>query len=95
MLMESDYSKPLNIGSDRLVTIDGLTDIIVKLSGKKIEKRYDLSAPQGVRGKNADLTLLKKILGWKPRILLEKGLGKTHRWIEKQVEKSDQKNLGE
>lgn len=64
MFMESDYNKPLNIGSDRLVTTDRLTDIIIKLSGKKIEKRYDLSAPQGVRGRNADLTFAKNILGW-------------------------------
>lgn len=60
MLMESDYDKPLNIGSDRLVTIDKLADIIIKISGKKIERRYDLSTPQGVRGRNTDLTLVKK-----------------------------------
>lgn len=89
MLMESDYSKPLNIGSDRLVTIDELADIITKISGKKIEKKYNLSAPQGVRGRNADLTLVKKILGWEPEVSLEEGLEKTYRWIEKQVKKTD------
>lgn len=88
MLMESDYSKPLNIGSDRLVTIDELADIITKISGKKIKKRYNLSAPQGVRGRNADLTLVKKILGWEPEVSLEEGLEKTYRWIEKQVGKN-------
>jgi GDP-D-mannose 3',5'-epimerase len=62
MLMESDYDKPLNIGSDRLVTIDELADIIIKISGKKITKEYDLSAPQGVRGRNADITLVRKVL---------------------------------
>ena len=60
MLMESDYDKPVNIGSDRLVTIDELADMIIKISGKTIKKNYDLKAPQGVRGRNADLTLVKK-----------------------------------
>jgi len=63
MLMEAEYDKPLNIGSDRLVTIDELADIITKISGKIITKKYNLSAPQGVRGRNADLALVKKVLG--------------------------------
>ncbi|MBA7502439.1 GDP-L-fucose synthase [subsurface metagenome] len=82
ILMESDYDQPLNIGSDRLVTIDELADIIIKISGKKIRKEYDLSAPQGVRGRNADLTLVKKMLEWKPEVSLEEGLEKTYKWIE-------------
>jgi len=85
MLMESDHSEPLNIGSDRLVTIDELADIIIRISRKKIEKRHNLSAPQGVRGRNADLSLVKEILGWEPKVTLEQGLEKTYRWIEKQV----------
>ncbi len=85
LLMESDYDKPLNIGSDRLVTIDELADIIIKISGKRITKRYDVSKPQGVRGRNADLTLVKKVLGWEPKISLEEGLERTYKWIEKQV----------
>ncbi|MCD6232360.1 NAD-dependent epimerase/dehydratase family protein [Candidatus Aerophobetes bacterium] len=89
MLMESDYDKPLNIGSDRLVTIDELADIIIKISGKKIDKKHDTSKPQGVRGRNADLTLVKKILGWEPKISLEEGLKKTYRWIEAQLKKKD------
>lgn len=67
-LMESDYDKPINIGSDRLVTIDELADIVIKISGKKILKGYDISAPEGVKGRNADLTLVKKVLGWKPQV---------------------------
>lgn len=82
MLMESDYDQPLNIGSDRLVTIDELADLIAKISAKKIKKKYDLSAPQGVRGRNADLTLVKKVLGWEPRVSLEEGLGRAYKWIE-------------
>ena len=87
MLMESEYAKPLNIGSDRLVTIDELADIITKISGKIITKKYNLSAPQGVRGRNADLALVKKVLGWEPQVSLEEGLAKTYKWIEKMGEK--------
>ena len=84
-LMESDYSKPLNIGSDRLVSINALADIAIKISGKKITKKHDLSAPQGVRGRNADLTLVKKVLNWEPYVSLEDGLAKTYHWIEEQI----------
>src|SRR6266568_1583424 len=83
MLMHSDYDKPLNIGSDRLVTIDGLADIIIDISGKSLGKEYDLGAPQGVRGRNADIALAKKVLGWEPMVSLEKGLKYTYDWIEK------------
>jgi len=87
-LMGSDYDKPVNIGSDRLVSINELADIIIKISGKRITKRHDLTAPQGVRGRNADLTLVKKVLKWKPQVTLEEGLAKTYNWIEKQVSKN-------
>jgi nucleoside-diphosphate-sugar epimerase len=86
-LMESDYEKPLNIGSDRLISVDDLADIIIKISGKKIDKTYDISAPEGVRGRNADLTLVKDILNWEPEVSLEEGLLKTYQWISKMVEK--------
>jgi len=82
MLMQSDYVKPINIGSERLVTIDQLADMLIAISGKKITKTHDLSAPQGVRGRNADITLARKKLGWEPRITLEAGLEKTYKWIE-------------
>ena len=84
-LIESDYPNPVNIGSDRLVTINELADIIIGISGKKIEKVYDPTKPQGVRGRNADLTLVTKVLGWKPEISLEQGLAKTYRWIENRL----------
>jgi nucleoside-diphosphate-sugar epimerase len=83
LLMESDYDKPLNIGSERLVTIDELADIIIGISGKKMAKEYDLSAPQGVRGRDADITLARKILGWEPEVSLEEGLTRTYKWVEK------------
>lgn len=85
LLMESDFDKPINIGSDRLVTIDALADIIIKISGKKITKKYNLAAPQGVRGRNADLTLANKVLNWQPQVSLEDGLQKTYKWIERQI----------
>ena len=88
MLMKSDYKQPLNIGSDRLVSINELADIIARVAGKTVSKKHDLSAPQGVRGRNADLTLVKKALGWEPHIDLEEGLSKTYRWIEKMLRKS-------
>jgi GDP-D-mannose 3',5'-epimerase len=85
MVMESDYDKPVNIGSDRIVTVNELADMIIKISGKTVKKKYDLKAPQGVRGRNADLTLVKKMMDWGPKVNLEEGLEKTYRWIEKKV----------
>jgi len=85
LLMESDYDKPINIGSDRLVSINALADMVIKISGKKIAKTYNLTAAQGVRGRNADLTLVKKVLNWQPKVTLEDGLAETYRWIEKQL----------
>src|SRR5205807_9167249 len=82
MLMDSDFSEPLNIGSDRMVTVDQLSDIIIRTSGKRIKKEHDSSAPQGVRGRNADISLAKKVLGWQPRVSLEEGLARTYNWIE-------------
>jgi GDP-D-mannose 3',5'-epimerase len=93
MLMESDFDEPMNIGSDRLVTIDELADMIIKISGKNITKQYDLSAAQGVRGRNADISLARKILGWEPWISLEDGLAKTYKWIEADYMKDKEMQL--
>lgn len=90
-LMESDFREPLNIGSDRLVTIDELANMIIKISGKKIAKKYNTSAPQGVRGRNSDNTLCKQVLDWEPKIPLEDGLEKTYKWIEEEIEKTKRK----
>jgi len=86
MLMESDHDRPLNIGSDRLISVEDLADMIIGISGKRISKRHDLSAPQGVRGRNADLTLVKQVLGWEPQVSLEEGIGNTYRWIRSMVD---------
>jgi len=79
-LMDSDFMKPINIGSDRLVTIDELANIIINISGKKISINHDPSKPQGVRGRNADLTLVKKVLSWEPGFTLDEGLKNTYEW---------------
>jgi nucleoside-diphosphate-sugar epimerase len=84
-LMLSDFVEPLNIGSDELVSVDELVDIIIEASGKKLTKTYDLTKPQGVRGRNADLTLVKQVLGWTPKISYKEGLAKTYHWIESMV----------
>jgi GDP-D-mannose 3', 5'-epimerase len=84
-LMRSDYHEPLNLGQDRLITINELVDIVAHLAGKQVRKRHNLSAPQGVRGRNSDNTRLREVLGWEPVITLEEGLGRTYRWIEEQL----------
>jgi GDP-D-mannose 3', 5'-epimerase len=86
-LMESGFEYPLNIGSDRLVTIDEMADIIIKISGKKIEKKYLLTKPQGVRGRNFDNALCKQILDWEPKTSLEDGLEKIYKWVNEQIKK--------
>lgn len=88
-LMQSDFREPINIGSNELVTINQLVDIIIKVSGKNINRKYDSSKPQGVRGRNSDNTLIKKILGWTPSISLGEGISKTYNWIAEQIEKKN------
>ncbi len=83
-LMMSDYREPLNIGQDRMVTIDQLVDIVAKIAKLKVVKNH-IEGPQGVRGRNSDNTRLKKVLKWEPEITLEEGLKKTYEWIEDQV----------
>ena len=90
MLMESGYDRPLNIGSDRLISVEELADMIIGISGKRIGKRHDLSAPQGVRGRNADLTLVKQVLGWEPRVPLEEGMRHTYDWVKSMVDRDRQ-----
>jgi GDP-D-mannose 3', 5'-epimerase len=89
-LMRSGYRAPLNLGQDRLVSINDLVDIVARIAGKRIGKRYDLTAPQGVRGRNSDNTRLREVLGWEPSISLEDGLRETYRWIAQQVEARDE-----
>jgi nucleoside-diphosphate-sugar epimerase len=83
-LMQSDYSQPLNLGSERLVTIDDLAGLIGDVAGKRLELVH-VDGPQGVRGRNSDNTRLREVLGWEPQTTLEDGLADTYRWIEKQL----------
>ena len=86
-LTMSDIRQPLNIGSDRLVSINQLIDIVAKFDKKTISKKYDTSKPQGVRGRNSDNTLLKKLLKWEPSTPLEDGLKVTYDWIKSEIAK--------
>jgi GDP-D-mannose 3', 5'-epimerase len=84
-LTKSDVVEPLNIGSDELVTINELVDLVEGIAGVTLERDYDLSAPQGVRGRNSDNTLISERLGWSPSISLEEGLQNTYKWIFDQM----------
>jgi GDP-D-mannose 3', 5'-epimerase len=83
-LMQSNYREPLNLGQDRLVTINQLADMTAAAAGLRIMKRH-VEGPQGVRGRNSDNTRLRQVLDWEPSISLEEGLSRTYRWIEDQV----------
>ena len=84
-IVESEVVEPLNLGSDRLVTINGLVDIVEGIAGVKLRRTYRLDAPQGVRGRNSDNTLIRQRLGWAPSISLEQGLERTYAWIYDQM----------
>jgi GDP-D-mannose 3', 5'-epimerase len=87
-LMRSGYRAPLNLGTDRLVTIDELVDLVASIAGKRINKQHDLTKPQGVRGRNSDNTRLRQVLGWEPSVSLETGLARTYHWIQAELEKA-------
>ncbi|HKW17132.1 MAG TPA: NAD-dependent epimerase/dehydratase family protein [Terriglobales bacterium] len=87
-LMASDYREPLNLGNDRLISINGLVDLISEIAQKRLVKKHDLSKPQGVRGRNSDNSRLSQVLGWAPSISLEAGLEVTYRWIEGELKKA-------
>lgn len=92
-IMGSDYREPLNLGTDRLVTINQLVDIIAGIAGKTVIKRHDRSKPQGVRGRNSDNTRLRQVLGWEPSVSLEEGLSVTYSWIENELRKKGHPDL--
>ena len=84
-IMQSDIVDPINLGSNELVTINQLVDIIEDIAGVKLQRKYQLGAPMGVRGRNSDNTLIKQKLGWEPSITLREGLEKTYAWIYEQM----------
>ena len=81
MLMHGDVEVPLNIGSNELVTINGLVDIVEDIAGVKLKRTHNLDAPKGVNGRNSDNTLIKKYFDWEPSIKLRDGMAKTYAWI--------------
>jgi GDP-D-mannose 3', 5'-epimerase len=86
-LMASDVREPLNVGSDQLVTINQLVDIVEEIAGVRLVRSYRLDAPLGVRGRNSDNTRIQAELGWAPSVTLEEGLAKTYSWVHDQVRK--------
>jgi len=87
-ITQSDVSEPLNLGMDTMVTVDELYDIVSEIAGKNLVKKYDLSKPQGVRGRNSDNSRLNSILDWAPEYSLADGLSITYHWIKSELEKS-------
>ena len=85
LLMASDVVEPLNIGSDEMVTINQLVDLVEDIAGIRLQRRYDLGAPKGVNGRNSDNTRIVRELGWKPSIALRTGMEQTYRWIYDQM----------
>ncbi|HSJ52652.1 MAG TPA: NAD-dependent epimerase/dehydratase family protein [Anaerolineae bacterium] len=84
MLVQSECCEPLNIGQDRMVTVNDLADMIAAAAGIEIVKKH-VPGPQGVRGRNSDNTRVRQVLAWEPQVSLEEGLARTYRWVEAQV----------
>jgi len=89
-LFESDYSDPINIGSDEQVSINQMIDIIEKIADYKVERNYLHDKPKGVRGRSSDNTFIKKKLNWSPSLSLKDGLEKTYKWIFDEITKKDE-----
>jgi nucleoside-diphosphate-sugar epimerase len=92
-LMDSDVREPLNVGSSELVTINELVSIVERIAGVQLERIYELTAPQGVRGRNSDNTLIRARLGWEPTIPLAVGMAKTYDWIKGQMAPDEERVL--
>jgi GDP-D-mannose 3',5'-epimerase len=84
-ILQSEIHEPINLGSSELVTINQLVDIAEEIASVKLERKYNLSAPKGVNGRNSDNTKIKQYLGWEPSIRLKEGLAKTYEWIESEM----------
>ncbi len=84
MVMHSDITDAINLGSNELVTINGLVDMVEDIAGIKLKRSYNLDAPKGVNGRNSDNTIIKQLLDWEPGIRLRDGMEKTYAWIHDQ-----------
>ena len=92
-LMQSDVVDPLNVGSDQLVTINQLVDIVERIAGVTLKRRYKLDAPKGVRGRNSDNTRISASLGWAPSVRLEDGMRETYGWISEQMTAGERRRV--
>lgn len=92
-LMASQYREPLNLGNDRLISIDGLVDLVSTIAAKRLVKKHDAGKPQGVRGRNSDNSRLLSVLKWTPSISLETGLEITYKWIEGELRRTGRLSL--
>ena len=93
-IMYSNINEPLNLGSSEMVSINQLVDIVEDIAGYKMDRKYDLGAPKGVRGRNSENTLIKKYLGWEPSIPLKKGMKKTYEWIKEEMVNESREKKG-
>ena len=84
-LLNSDFVEPINIGSNELVSINQLVDIVEEIAGVKLKRNYNLNAPKGVNGRNSDNTLIQQVFGWQPATRLRDGMEKTYRWIHDEM----------
>lgn len=87
-LMASEWHDPINLGRDDLISINELVSLVEEIAPLKVKRTYDLSAPKGVRGRNSDNTLIRKVLGWQPSIPMEVGMKKTYEWIYAEMTKN-------
>ena len=87
-LMASDYPEPLNLGTEEIVSVEQLVDLVSEVAGKKLFKHYERSKPQGVRGRNSDNSQLRAVLGWEPATSLRSGIAITYSWIEAELRKA-------
>jgi len=92
-LMASEYRDPINLGTDELVTVNQLVDLVAEVANKRIAKRHNLLGPQGVRGRNSDNARLRQVFNWEPSIRLREGLSRTYPWIQEELLKMDQRRL--
>ncbi len=93
-IMYSNINEPLNLGSSEMVSINQLVDIVEDIASYKMDRKYDLGAPKGVRGRNSENTLIKKYLGWEPSITLKNGMKKTYDWIKEEMVKESKEKKG-
>ena len=93
MILKSDFVEPINLGSSELVSINQLVDIVEEIAGVKLKRRYNLSAPRGVNGRNSDNTLIQKVYGWEPSTRLRDGLERTYQWIHGEIAQKSSRPL--